>query len=102
MVTAVAAVTLAGPGSSLAQTPTQGGAIVAAIEGEPTSVDPAFDYDFVSGLATSQYHGAIARLLRERLQAVPQPRTTWTVSPDGLTYTLNRSGRVSSSTTAPP
>src|SRR3954468_22704980 len=33
--------------------PKQGGKITVAIEGEPTSLGPAFDYDFVSGLATS-------------------------------------------------
>src|SRR5450759_1846753 len=41
------------PGPTPAGSPKQGGKLVAAIEGEPTSVDPAFDYDFVSGLATS-------------------------------------------------
>src|SRR6187200_3039879 len=33
--------------------PKKGGAITVAIEGEPASMDPAFDYDFVSGLAVS-------------------------------------------------
>ena len=37
--------------SSPDNTPKKGGSITVAIEGEPASMDPAFDYDFVSGLA---------------------------------------------------
>ena len=48
-----AALAIGGPQAALAQEPQMGGTIVAAVEGEPASVDPAFDYDFVSGLATS-------------------------------------------------
>ena len=39
--------------SAAAGAPKPGGSITVAIEGEPASMDPAFDYDFVSGLAVS-------------------------------------------------
>ena len=45
------------PSATAAGQPKMGGKIVTAIEGEPASVDPAFDYDFVSGLATSSSAG---------------------------------------------
>ena len=61
-------------GSGDAGTPKQGGKITAAIEGEPTSVDPAFDYDFVSGLATSSITEPLLVFCEQRHQAVPQPR----------------------------
>ena len=61
-------------GPVAAQSPTPAGEfIVAAVEGEPTSVDPAFDYDFVSGLRDLEHHRAAAGVLRERHRAVPQP-----------------------------
>ena len=65
-----------------------GGSIVAAIEGEPTSVDPAFDYDFVSGLATSSITEPLLVFCENDSKLCPNLATSWTVSPDGLTYTL--------------
>ncbi len=88
MVAAVAAVALTGPGSSLAQTPTMGGSLVTAIEGEPMSVDPAFDYDFVSGLATSSITEPLLKFCENDSKLCPNLATSWTVSPDLLTYTL--------------
>ncbi len=80
-----------GPGAVLGQspgTPTPGGSIVAAIEGEPASVDPAFDYDFVSGLATSSITEPLLVFCEHDTQLCPNLATSWEVSPDGLTYTL--------------
>jgi peptide/nickel transport system substrate-binding protein len=68
--------------------PKQGGSIVAAIEGEPTSVDPAFDYDFVSGLATSSITEPLLVFCEEDTQLCPNLAESWTVSDDALTYTL--------------
>ena len=62
--------------------------IVAAVEGEPTSVDPAFDYDFVSGLATSSITEPLLVFCENDTQLCPNLATEWTVSDDGLTYTL--------------
>ena len=59
-----------------------------AIEGEPTSVDPAFDYDFVSGLATSSITEPLLVFCEDDAKLCPNLATEWTVSPDGLTYTL--------------
>ena len=71
-----------------AGTPKQGGKITAAIEGEPTSVDPAFDYDFVSGLATSSITEPLLIFCKQDTSLCPNLAESWTVSPDGLTYTL--------------
>ena len=67
----------------------EGGSIVAAVEGEPTSVDPAFDYDFVSGLRHLEHHRAAAEVLRERHDSSARTsRATGRSATDGLTYTL--------------
>lgn len=68
--------------------PTQGGKLVAAIEGEPTSLDPAFDYDFVSGLATSSITEPLLVFCENDTTLCPNLAESWTASPDGLTYTL--------------
>jgi peptide/nickel transport system substrate-binding protein len=88
MTLAVAAAGLI-PSVSVAQAePQMGGSIVAVIEGEPTSVDPAFDYDFVSGLATSSITEPLLKFCEGDTALCPNLATDWTVSPDGLTYTL--------------
>ena len=65
-----------------------GGSIVAVVEGEPTSVDPAFDYDFVSGLATSSITEPLLKFCEGDTALCPNLATDWTVSDDGMTYTL--------------
>jgi peptide/nickel transport system substrate-binding protein len=82
----------AGPataGPTPAGGPTQGGKLVAAIEGEPTSVDPAFDYDFVSGLATSSITEPLLVFCKDDTALCPNLAESWDVSPDGLTYTMH-------------
>ncbi len=76
------------PAAAVAQEPQVGGSIVAVIEGEPTSVDPAFDYDFVSGLATSSITEPLLKFCEGDTALCPNLATDWTVSEDGLTYTL--------------
>jgi peptide/nickel transport system substrate-binding protein len=71
-----------------AGTPKQGGSIVAAIEGEPTSLDPAFDYDFVSGLATSSITEPLLIFCEQDTKVCPNLAESWTVSDDALTFTL--------------
>ena len=69
-------------------TPKMGGKIVAAIEGEPASVDPAFDYDFVSGLATSSITEPLLIFCENDTKVCPNLAESYTVSDDGLTFTL--------------
>ena len=77
------------PVAAVAQSePQMGGSIVAVVEGEPTSVDPAFDYDFVSGLATSSITEPLLVFCEGDTALCPNLATDWTVSDDGLTYTL--------------
>jgi peptide/nickel transport system substrate-binding protein len=87
---AVVAAAVALPAAALGQseTPQMGGSIVAVVEGEPTSVDPAFDYDFVSGLATSSITEPLLKFCEGDTALCPNLATDWTVSDDGLTYTL--------------
>jgi peptide/nickel transport system substrate-binding protein len=90
--TAGAATPTAAPptaGATPAGGPKQGGKLVAAIEGEPTSVDPAFDYDFVSGLATSSITEPLLVFCKNDQQLCPNLAESWEVSPDGLVYTMH-------------
>jgi peptide/nickel transport system substrate-binding protein len=84
----LAGVAIAAPQAAFAQEPRMGGTLVAAVEGEPTSVDPAFDYDFVSGLATSSITEPLLVFCENDTQLCPNLATEWSVSPDGLVYTL--------------
>jgi peptide/nickel transport system substrate-binding protein len=68
--------------------PKPGGSITVAIEGEPASMDPAFDYDFVSGLAVSSVTEGLLKFCENDTKLCPQLAESWTVSEDGKTYTL--------------
>jgi peptide/nickel transport system substrate-binding protein len=77
------------PSAATAQDePRMGGSITVAVEGEPASVDPAFDYDFVSGFATSSISEPLLKFCENDTALCPHLATDWTVSADGLTYTL--------------
>ncbi len=74
--------------SQAAGTPKMGGKITTAIEGEPASVDPAFDYDFVSGLATSSITEPLLIFCEQDTKVCPNLAESYTVSDDALTYTM--------------
>jgi len=74
--------------SADAGSPKAGGSIVAAIEGEPGSMDPAFSYDFVSGLAVSSVTEPLLKFCENDQQLCPNLAESYTVSDDGKTYTL--------------
>ena len=81
------------PGTSTAPsgdtgTPKLGGSITVAVEGEPASMDPAFDYDFVSGLAVDSVTEPLLKFCENDTKLCPNLAESWTVSDDGLTYTL--------------
>ena len=78
LATIVLTIAVLAPAATVAQDePQTGGSITVAIEGEPTSVDPAFDYDFVLRLRHIQHHGAAAGVLRERHRScAPTSRAT--------------------------
>jgi peptide/nickel transport system substrate-binding protein len=76
------------PGGSGAGTPKKGGSITIAIEGEPASMDPAFDYDFVSGIAVSSMTEGLLKFCENDTKLCANLAESWTVSPDGKTYTL--------------
>ncbi len=71
-----------------AGTPKTGGSITVAIEGEPASMDPAFDYDFVSGIAVSSMTEPLLKFCENDQKLCPNLAESWTASPDGMTYTL--------------
>ena len=83
-----------GPGATgpaattVAEGPKKGGSITVAIEGEPASLDPAFDYDFVSGLAVSSVTEGLLKFCENDTKLCPNLAESYTVSPDGKTYTL--------------
>jgi len=74
--------------SAGAGTPKIGGSITVAIEGEPASMDPAFSYDFVSGLAVGSVTEPLLKFCENDTKLCPNLAESWTVSPDGMTYTL--------------
>lgn len=77
------------PGASgAAGGPKKGGSITVAIEGEPASMDPAFDYDFVSGLAVSSVTEGLLKFCENDTKLCPNLAESYTVSADGKTYTL--------------
>jgi peptide/nickel transport system substrate-binding protein len=85
----IAVTAVIAPAAALGQgEPQVGGSITVAVEGEPASVDPAFDYDFVSGFATSSITEPLLRFCENDTALCPHLATDWTVSDDGLTYTL--------------
>lgn len=75
-------------GSGEAGTPKVGGKITVAVEGEPASMDPAFDYDFVSGLAVSSVTEPLLVFCENDKKLCAHLAESWTVSADGLTYTM--------------
>ena len=75
-------------GTGSAAGPKKGGSISVAIEGEPASMDPAFDYDFVSGLAVSSVTEGLLKFCENDTKLCPNLAESYTVSPDGKTYTL--------------
>jgi peptide/nickel transport system substrate-binding protein len=77
-----------GPAATTAAGPKKGGSITVAIEGEPASMDPAFDYDFVSGLAVSSMTEGLLKFCENDTKLCPNLAESYTVSPDGKTYTM--------------
>jgi peptide/nickel transport system substrate-binding protein len=51
-------------------------------------MDPAFDYDFVSGIAVSSMTEGLLEFCENDTKLCPSLAESWTVSPDGMTYTL--------------
>jgi peptide/nickel transport system substrate-binding protein len=89
LVSACGAAASPSPGASGSNsTPKKGGSITTAVEGEPASMDPAFDYDFVSGLAVASVTEGLLKFCENDTKLCPNLAESWTVSPDGKTYTL--------------
>ena len=51
-------------------------------------MDPAFDYDFVSGLAVDSITEPLLKFCDNDTKLCPNLAESWTVTPDGMTYTL--------------
>src|SRR5262245_54664377 len=58
-----------------------------ALLGEPPHIDPQRMADFGSYTVTSQIYSTLT-ILDDKLQIVPYAAKSWTVSPDGLTWTF--------------
>ncbi len=83
-----APVSQAPSGTPAAGGPKKGGSITVAIEGEPASMDPAFDYDFVSGLSVSSITEGLLKFCENDTKLCPNLAESYTVAPDGKTYTM--------------
>jgi ABC-type transport system substrate-binding protein len=81
---AAAAVLFVAAAPTGAQAPT---AFRSALLGEPPHIDPQRMADFGSFTVTSQIYSTLT-ILNDKLQIVPYAAEKWTVSPDGLTWTI--------------
>ncbi|MBA2381316.1 MAG: ABC transporter substrate-binding protein, partial [Chloroflexi bacterium] len=79
---------VAGGSGAPSSAPKMGGSITVAVEGEPASMDPAFDYDFVSGLAVGSVTEPLLKFCEKDTKLCPNLAESWEVSADGITYTL--------------
>src|SRR4051794_35757961 len=64
--------------TTAAAVPKKGGSITVAIEGEPASMDPAFDYDFVSGLAVSSVTEGLLKFCENDTKLCPNLAESYT------------------------
>ncbi len=75
--------------SAAAGTPKDGGSLVVAIPGDISSTDSAFIQDSNSSTVSNQViEGLVATKPGTTGEIVPALAKSWTVSPDGLTYTF--------------
>jgi peptide/nickel transport system substrate-binding protein len=68
--------------------PKRGGTLVIAIDGDPPTVNPDVTTSVPDVSVGSLVYDALTRL-DENFQVVPHLASSWTVSPDQLTYTFN-------------
>ena len=87
------AATFAAPGAR-AQTPKRGGALILALEGEPSTLTAHLATDTPAMMVANNLFNALI-LLDPQLRPVPDLAESWTVSPDGRTYafTLTQKAR---------
>ena len=76
-------------GSPEAGTPKEGGTLVAALPGDISSTDTAFIQDSNSSAVSNQViEGLVGTKPGTTGEIIPVLAESWTVSPDGLTYTF--------------
>lgn len=66
-------------------TPRRGGTLILALEGEPATLTSHLATDTPAMMVANNLFNALI-LLNEKLEPVPDLATSWTTSPDGLTY----------------
>ena len=77
---------LAGP--ALAQTPQRGGTAIFALSQDPPSVNPAASSGFANRMVGCILFQGLVRVTDD-YRILPGMAKSWTVSPDGLTYTFD-------------
>ncbi|RJQ55257.1 MAG: ABC transporter substrate-binding protein [Desulfobacteraceae bacterium] len=75
-------------GAALAQTPKKGGTLVFGRGGDTVGLDPAYETDGNSFMICDNVFEALVAYKDESTDVEPSLATSWTISPDGLTYTF--------------
>lgn len=83
----------AGPPASAAASPS-GGTLRVALSAEPASLDPAAATDDASALVVRQIYETLVEYDPAGLRIVPRLAESWTVAPDGRTWTFKLRGGV--------
>jgi peptide/nickel transport system substrate-binding protein len=76
------------PASEFAATPRPGGRLVAAVRGEPQTLNPVTAIDRPSQLVIQRLMADLLHINRQTQQVEPALARSWTVSDDGLSYRL--------------
>ena len=75
-------------GTALAQTPKKGGTLVFGRGGDSVGLDPAYETDGNSFMICDNVHEGLIFYRDETTDLEPGLAESWTISPDGLTYTF--------------
>src|SRR4030042_1504129 len=73
---------------TLAQTPKKGGTLVFGRGGDSVGLDPAYETDGNSFMICDNVFEALVSFKEESTALEPGLASSWTISPDGLTYTF--------------
>ena len=75
-------------GTALAQTPKKGGTLIFGRGGDSVGLDPAYETDGNSFMICDNVHEGLVFYKDETTDTEPGLAESWTISPDGLTYTF--------------
>jgi ABC-type transport system substrate-binding protein len=87
-VVAIAICVIAAPSTVTAQTPKQGGSMVVTYKDDISTLDPAIGYDWQNWSMIKSLFDGLMDYKAGTTELIPDLAESYTVSPDGLTYTF--------------